>query len=342
MDEPKVSVIIPVFNGAPFIDSCIDNLQKQEYENMEICFVIDHKTSDGTQEAVEKRMDSDSRIKFIIQNDDGRLGFARNLGFSETDGDYVWFLDVDDLPYLTYIREMIGISEENSSDITFCNFYSSKTLEFPKMDNEYSVITLDRDDALRYRASGKLPVTSWSMVFRRKLIGDNNLKFKSGLAEDLDFVYRALNVCDRISYYNKPLYLYYFNPNSICHAESGNRRAREELNVYSALLDFFKENNPGFYDYFKDKAILSSMRCMVHFDKPSFLEEYRSGWVRKTVIEMKKKKPFAEVFVFRHFPRLYYFIVGRGMLAVYKDTMFDNSVSDSSFKRWFNRKFKNI
>ena len=342
MDGPKISIIVPVFNGVSFIDSCVENLQKQDYRNMEICFVIDHKTSDGTQDAVEKVMASDLRIRYIIQNDDGRLGFARNLGFNETDGEYVWFLDVDDLPYPTYIKEMIGIMEETSSDITFCNFYSSKTLEFPKMDAEYSVITLEREDALRYRASGRLPVTSWSMVFRRKLIAENGLKFKSGLAEDLNFVYHALNCCKKISYYNKPLYLYFFNPNSICHAESGNRRATEELNVYSSLMDFFKENNPDFCEYFKDKAILSSMRCMVHFDRKSFLEEYRNGWVRKMLIEMKKSKPFAEVSIFKHFPRLYYAIVSRGMKAVYKDSMFDNSVSDSSFKRWFNKKYKNI
>jgi glycosyltransferase involved in cell wall biosynthesis len=341
-DTPVISIIIPVFNGAPFVTSCIENLHHQNYEEMEIVFVIDHKTTDNTIEIVKGLMESDSRIRFIIQDDNGRLGFARNLGFENSIGRYVWFLDVDDCPHPSFIKEMVGIMDETSSDITFCNFYSSKNADFPKMNGDYSVITLERRDALRYRASGKLPVTSWSMVFRRELIENNGLKFKSGLAEDLDYVYRALNVCKKVSYYNKPLYLYRFNPNSICNGESGNRRASEELSVYQNLLDFFRNNDSDFYPYFKDKAILSSMRCMVHFDKKSFLDEYKKGWVRGMLIEMKKNKPFAETFIFKHFPRLYYSIVSRGMKAVFKETMFDNNVSCSFFKRWFNRNFKNI
>ena len=339
---PVISIIIPVYNGEGFIASCMDNIRDQNFEDLEILFVIDHKTADDTVGAVKKAMDSDPKVKYIIQEDDGRLGFARNLGFDNTTGKYVWFLDVDDRPYPTFIEEMTDIMEETSSDITFCNFYSSKGSEFPEMNGDYSVVTMDRESALKSRASGKLPVTSWSMVFRRDLIKDNNLKFKSGLAEDVDYVYRALNVCKKVSYYNKPLYLYRFNPNSICNAESSNKRATEELNVYRNLLDFFKENDPDFYPFFEDKAIISLMRCMGHFDKKTFLDEYRNGWVRKMLIEMNKNKPFAETFIFKHFPRLYYFIVSRGLKAVYKETLFDDSVSGSMFKRWFNKKYKNI
>ena len=340
--EPMISIIIPVFNGADFVASCVDNIRDQDYEDLEILFIIDHKTSDGTVEAVERVMESNPNVRYIIQEDDGRLGFARNLGFDETTGKYVWFLDVDDRPYPTFVKEMTDIMERTSSDITFCNFYSSKKSEFPEMNGEYSVVTMEREDALRSRASGKLPVTSWSMVFRREMIKNNCLKFKSGLAEDVDYVYRALHVCKKASYYNKPLYLYRFNPNSICNAESGNKRAMEELNVYRNLLDFFETNDADFYPFFKDKAIISLMRCMAHFDKKTFLQEYRNGWVRKMLIEMGKNKPFAETFIFKHFPRLYYFIVSRGMRAVYKETLFDDSVSASMFKRWFNKKYKNI
>lgn len=342
MNEPKISIIIPVYNGERFIGTCVENILAQNYDNVEICFVIDHKTTDGTFDRVKEQMELHSNINYITQNDNGRLGFARNIGIENTTGKYIWFLDVDDRPFPTYIQDLVRIMEDTSSDMTFCNFYSSTTYEFPELKGEYTVITMDRLDALKYRASGKLPVTSWSMIYRRDLLIDNDLRFKSGLAEDLDFTYRALDASKTVSYYNKPLYLYYQNPTSICNAGNENKRASEELDVYKKLFEYFEKNDPEFYPYFKDKAILSSMRCMGHFDKKEFMNFYRNGWVRKMFIEMKKNRPFAETFIFRHMPRLYHYVVSRGLKKIYQNSMFDNNVSTSSSKRWFNKHFKNI
>lgn len=341
-DAPVISIIVPVYNGGKFIDTCVKNLDDQNFADMEICFVIDQKTKDDTVEKVKEQMKTHQNIQYVIQTDNGRLGFARNIGVEATSGKYIWFLDVDDRPFPTYVSEIIKIMEDTDSDMTFCNFYSSSTMEFPDIKGEFTVVTMDRLDALKYRASGKLPVTSWSMVYKRELITGNSLKFKSGLAEDVDFTYRALDASKRVSYYNKPLYLYYQNPNSICNSESENKRAYAELEVYENLFKHFEETDPEFYPYFKDKAIISSMRCMAHFDREEFLKNYRTNWVRKMLIDMKKNSPFAETFIFKHFPRLYHKIVKSGMKKVYTNTMFDNSQSESHFKKWFKEHFQNL
>ncbi|MBO4551612.1 MAG: glycosyltransferase [Candidatus Methanomethylophilaceae archaeon] len=339
---PKISIIVPVFNGEKYIYSCIDGVVAQDFDDFELCFVIDHKTHDNSEEMVKKRMEEDGRIRYIIQEDDGRLGFARNLGVQNTTGEYIWFLDVDDVPFPTFIKDMTSIMDETSSDMVFCNFFSSSNRIVPEFTGDYSNTVMDRVGALKARASGKLPVTSWSMVYRRSLIVDNDLKFKSGLAEDLDFTYRALDVSSKVTYTNKPEYLYYQNPNSICNSENENKRADEELAVYKSLFDHFKEKDSEFYDYFVDRAIISVMRCMSHYDKRTFLQNYKCNWVRPMLIDMKKSSPFAETFIFKHFPRMYHLIVKTGMKKVYKENLFDNSTSSSTFKRWFKKKYQDL
>ena len=341
-DTPKISIIVPIFNGGNYVDSCLDGVENQDFQDYEVCFVIDHKTADDSVKRVEKRMESNPRVRYAIQNDNGRLGFARNIGVDSTSGEYIWFLDVDDVPFPTYIKDMIGILDSTSSDIAICNFFSTSTRIVPEFDCEFSVTTMDREGALKARATGKLPVTSWSMVYRRDLILNNNLRFKSGLAEDLDFTYRALDAASKVSYTNKPLYLYYQNPNSICNSESENKRADEELNVYKALFDHFQEKDKEFYEFFIDKAILSVMRCMSHYDKKHFMENYRNGWVRPMLKEMNKSSPFMETFIFKHFPRMYHLIVKTGMKRMYKENLFDNSISSSTFKRWFKKKYQDL
>ena len=116
-DTPKISIIVPIFNGGNYVDSCLDGIENQDFQDYEVCFVIDHKTADDSVKRVEKRMESNPRVRYAIQNDNGRLGFARNIGVDSTSGEYIWFLDVDDVPFPTYIKDMIGILDSTSSDI---------------------------------------------------------------------------------------------------------------------------------------------------------------------------------------------------------------------------------
>ena len=112
---PAVSVVIPVYNGAKFVESCIRHLREQTLGDIEVLFVVDHKTTDGTEDAIRRASDGWDAVRVIRQEDDLRMGGARNLGLRAATGRYVWFLDVDDRPYPTLLEEMVGIMEDTGA-----------------------------------------------------------------------------------------------------------------------------------------------------------------------------------------------------------------------------------
>ena len=77
---PAVSVVIPVYNGAKFVESCIRHLREQTLGDIEVLFVVDHKTTDGTEDAIREVSDGWDAVRIIRQEDDLRMGGARNLG----------------------------------------------------------------------------------------------------------------------------------------------------------------------------------------------------------------------------------------------------------------------
>ncbi len=284
-------------------------------------------------------------IKTVIQNDEGRLGSARNIGIDSTSGEIIWFLDVDDRPASDFLIKMTKILDETNSDIVFCNFYFSDSREFPDFSGlRFKVRTMSRQEALRFRCEERLPVTAWSKIYRRSLITDHHLRYKTDLAEDVDFTYRSIAAADRISYYNEPLYLYYQNAGSICNSNQNNRRGLAEVEVYKQLFADFKTEQPEFYDFFVDRALTTVTRSMVHMDYPMFRKQYDKNWVKSLVLECNKKNPFFEMVLFRHIPYLYYHLAHFVMKHFYykNNKPWDLTISEAHGDKFFSRHFKNI
>lgn len=339
----SVSVIIPVLNGDAFIKPCIDYLVDQDYPEMEVIFVVDQKTTDDTLNTIKSNESRLPRIMTLIQTDNNRLGGARNDGVEKATGDIVWFLDVDDRPFPTFLKEMTRIMEDNSADVVFCNFYMSDKTDIPDLSKmNFKIETMDRRTALEKRCEEKLPVTAWSKIYTKKLIDENNLRYISGLAEDVDYTYRSLSVADKICYYNKPLYVYYQNQGSICNSNQNNTRGLREVQVYKELREYFKENMPEYYEYFVAKTTITSMRSMIHMDYPMFVKEYKGNWVREAV--SKNGRASIEKFIFLICPVFYYYTARFVMNNFYyrNNTMYDNSMSTSLFNKLFNKLCKNI
>ena len=113
--EILVSVIIPVYNAALFLDQCLDSVVNQTLRDIEIICVDDGST-DNSVDIIKKYMMSDSRIKLFRQSNKG-AGAARNFGLKYATGKYVHFLDSDDWLDLSAYEKTYGIIEEAKSDI---------------------------------------------------------------------------------------------------------------------------------------------------------------------------------------------------------------------------------
>lgn len=118
IENPLISIIIPVYNPGLHLKRCINSIINQTYRNLEI-ILVDDGSSDGSELLCDKFVSMDSRVKCIHQQNRG-VSAARNAGVQISSGDYYHFLDSDDYMELHAYEHMMDIIRENKCDaVTF-------------------------------------------------------------------------------------------------------------------------------------------------------------------------------------------------------------------------------
>ena len=119
-----ISVIIPCYNAAGYIERCLEALEAQTFRKFEVILVDDCST-DGTSEVVDQLIKKYSYSIKIIKNGNN-LGpsLARRNGIMEAKAEYIAFCDSDDYYDADYLSEMYAATEEKKNDVVFCNCYS--------------------------------------------------------------------------------------------------------------------------------------------------------------------------------------------------------------------------
>lgn len=278
----QLSVVIPAYNESDNVERILGYLREQKFDDMEIIFVVDSKTTDNTLELVTE-FSNGLNCQSIIQTGDGRLGEARNIGLEKSSGKYVWFLDADDRPYPEFVSTMIGLAEVHDAEIVQCNFIRSFDITTPEPRGNFKVRILDSEEALIERSMERIPVTAWSMVHKRDFLMKNNLRFHhGGYAEDVDHTYRAMEMCNVLIYYNRPLYLYYQNPVSICSSRP-NDVGNWEVRVYDKLEEHFRSSRFG--EIFSRRSAIMRVRSAGHMDRRHFVEYIKSDKCKRMMDE---------------------------------------------------------
>lgn len=132
MIEPLVSVVIPVKNGAALIGDTIESVLNQSYKNLEVIVVNDH-SSDDTFSLVSDMSNNDARLKLIDNQTDKRgAPVCRNIGYKQSNGDYVIFLDADDLLSSSCIQNRVSKIENNPE----CDFFVFQCELFKKVPGD--------------------------------------------------------------------------------------------------------------------------------------------------------------------------------------------------------------
>ena len=120
-DIPIVSIIIPCYNQADWLPDTLLSVYKQTFTNWE-CLIVNDGSPDNTAEIGDLWEQKDHRFK-LIQKENGGLGSARNFGLYHAQGQYILFLDSDDLISPTKLETSLKIFNEENADIVVTNFY---------------------------------------------------------------------------------------------------------------------------------------------------------------------------------------------------------------------------
>jgi len=116
-EKPLISIILPTYNRANLISETIDSILNQTYQNWEL-LVVDDKSKDKTKQIISEYTNRDDRIKYLYNNYKPGPACARNFGFDNAEGDYIAFIDSDDLWINNHLENSFKVI--NSNEIDFC------------------------------------------------------------------------------------------------------------------------------------------------------------------------------------------------------------------------------
>lgn len=212
--DPLVSVIIPVYNSEKYLYECIDSLITQTLRCCEFIFVDDGST-DSSWEILEAYQKIDCRIS-VFRQANKYAGVARNNGLSRARGEYITFLDSDDIMLPYALEEFYRRAVTTGADVVISSAY-----RFEKKDGYKDIAGWClRKEFLPFRPEFSInnyskylfQVTAgapWGKLYKRALIENNEITFPAlPRAEDFCFVYLALAVADRIVTLDDPLIMY--------------------------------------------------------------------------------------------------------------------------------------
>lgn len=196
--EPKLSVIIPVFNGDRYIGRCIDFVLNQSLKDIQV-IVVNDGSSDCTAQIVQKYIAETNRVKLLQLSPNKGTGTARNIGLKHATGEYVAFLDVDDWMDMDGYYEMTSALDLSGSDIGVCSIFTehgSYHLSKPRYQYRKSN-TITGNFALRLLCKVEAQDSYISprvgnKIFRRNFLQKNNICFPSySVWEDDMFTFLA-------------------------------------------------------------------------------------------------------------------------------------------------------
>lgn len=114
-----ISIIIPVYNVEQYLDKCLQSVINQTYQDIEI-ILVDDGSSDSSGILCDKWKEKDSRIK-VIHKSNGGLSNARNVGIEQANGEYLMFIDSDDIVANDLCKVLFEMLKNNHADISICN-----------------------------------------------------------------------------------------------------------------------------------------------------------------------------------------------------------------------------
>ncbi len=117
MNNPLVSIIVPVYNAHDYLARCVESLLKQTYTNLEVILVDDGSMDDSG--AICDGFTSDSRVQ-VVHKPNGGISSARNAGLDMAKGDYITFCDNDDYVHPQMIELLLHTSVSNDADLSLC------------------------------------------------------------------------------------------------------------------------------------------------------------------------------------------------------------------------------
>ena len=265
---PEISIIVPMYNVEEYVGECLDSILVQTFKDYEV-IIVDDCSTDNSREIVKSYMPKfHGNLKLIeSEKNSGGCAIPRNIGLDHACGNYIFFLDSDDLIIKTGLAELYKVADDYQADIVQCEkFYTSdvpklkgalltvKSFQSGRFVNTPTLETNDIAKRIEDFHNFRYVWTAWSKLIRREFLVKNQIKFPETFdVEDVVFTIYCISCAERFVRVPSIINIYRYRPDSILHTKTDfipfiQRWLRAMINGFSCCneflskLDFFKEN----------------------------------------------------------------------------------------------------
>ena len=235
-EEKKISIIIPIYNVEKYLPACVESILQQTYKNLEV-ILVDDGSPDRCPVICDELAQKDDRIQVIHQKNKGLSG-ARNTGIDNAQGDYLIFVDSDDIVEQTLVEELYTYAEKWNCAIVACgrNYIFEDGQIVCKIAHDESKV-YGFEEAMQEMNSFRLfDMSAWAKIYRKELFED--IQFPEGkLSEDYYIMYKLFDKAQTIGYVAKPLYNYLQRQSSISRNKKINHDFADAAKKQMEFLD---------------------------------------------------------------------------------------------------------
>ena len=256
-EMPLVSVIVPVYNVQEYLVACVASICRQNYNKLEI-LLIDDGSTDESGKICDSYLTQDSRI-IVIHKENGGVSDARNVGISNASGEYICFVDPDDLVSENYVRCMLEQCEENNADMAVMDAILFED-RLPKVKNSWyeTEIWTEKECIREMLLADKCGHAAYGKIFKREMW--TNFRFPKGqIYEDYSTIYKVVAQGCKVIYINVPMYFYRKRSGSIMNSVINEKKL--------SIIDISQKVTQFICEYSDDLRIYAIYRQLVIYMK---------------------------------------------------------------------------
>lgn len=288
MSETFLSIIVPVYNAEKYLSVFLDSLIPAQNGDFEVLLVDDGSSDSGPEIAAGYA----AAYPFIRVERQANAGpaAARNRGIEHTDGKYIAFMDSDDTVLPASLRRMIDAVKAHDAEMWISDFCRVADNGYV-MDKVYQIKDtaepiLDRGYMDEFLSAPDCVWNVWRCVFSRDFLNGNALRFIEGvnLAEDLEFMVRALSCAEKVAFFHNPYYRYRVNYGNTLTRRYDAKRVRDLTGMIACAGAGLQESAPSFAQILQNKLayeyILNLATCyqVPKSDRTEAFRYYKDTW----------------------------------------------------------------
>ena len=215
----KVSLIFPMYNVEKYVENSLKSILNQTYNNYEIIAINDGSTDETVKVFNEVLKKENSTIKTtLINKENGGLSDARNAGLNVAQGEWVVFIDSDDVLNPKYIEVLLGDAEKFNSDLSIASYKKVNSDTLFEFDDVVDGHIVPKKELMKMMLSRKkFDAYCGCFLVKRKMIFDNNIMFNKDVKFSVDqaFMWNIVDESQLITINNSKIYNYFLRNGSI-------------------------------------------------------------------------------------------------------------------------------